>query len=145
MTDRRSKHVASAGFLLIRVVAGGTMVASHGWGKLANFAARSGSFPDPLGVGSVASLSLTVSAEVLCALALLLGLFTRLAAIPLLITMAVAAFVVHGDDPFAKQEMAVLYGSVFAMLALTGGGDWSLDGLLAKRRGRGKAAKTRPR
>jgi uncharacterized membrane protein YphA (DoxX/SURF4 family) len=40
---------------------------------------------------------------------LVLGLATRLAAFPLLFTMLTAAFFIHGDDPWAKKELAVLY------------------------------------
>ena len=108
------------------------MLYAHGWPKLASFSEKSGGFPDPLGIGSPASLTLAVFAEVLCALALMLGLFTRAAAIPLLITMLVAAFIVHGDDPFQKKEFALLYAIPFLALILTGAGTYSVDSKLKK-------------
>ena len=41
--------------------------------------------------------------------------------------MAVAAFLFHGEDPFAKQELAILYGACALAVMLLGPGAWSLD------------------
>lgn len=57
-----------------------------------------------------------------------IGFGTRLAALPLVFTMGIAAFVVHGSDPWAKKELAVLYGAVFLVLFFTGAGRFSVDG-----------------
>lgn len=125
------------GLLILRVSSGGTMLLGHGMGKLTTFSERAASFPDPIGIGSTASLSLAVFGEVVCALLVALGLGTRLAAVPAAITMLVAAFVIHGADPFAKKELALLYAAPFVTLILTGGGRFSLDHLLFSRRGKG--------
>ena len=106
------------------------MALSHGWGKLAGYAERSATFADPLGVGSATSLSLAIFAEVFCAIAVMLGLFTRLAVIPLIITMAVAGLVVHANDPWPKPEMALLYMTAFLTLLFTGPGKLSVDRML---------------
>ena len=44
----------------------------------------------------------------------------------------VAAFVVHGGDPFATKEPALVYLSAFALLYFTGPGSLSIDALLNK-------------
>lgn len=124
----------SLGLLILRVVPG-VMMLAHGWGKLASFNSMIGKFPDPIGLGSTTSLALTVFAEFFCAAAVVLGLGTRAAAIPLLITMLVAGFVVHGGDPFAKKELALLFAAVFATLPLTGAGRYSVDAKLGGRKG----------
>ena len=124
--------LSAIGLLILRVTLGGVMLFAHGGGKLVNFADVSSKFPDPLGVGSPLSLGLAVFAEVFCAIAIMLGLFTRAAAVPLLITMLVAAFIVHGDDPFKKQEFALLYAVPFLALILTGPGRYSIDQKLSR-------------
>ena len=42
--------------------------------------------------------------------------------------MGVAAFIVHGADPLAKKEMALLYFIAFVAIFLAGPGKFSIDG-----------------
>jgi len=117
--------------LLLRLVGGGFML-THGIPKLMKVLAGNFQFGDPLGIGVEASLILTVFAEFLCALCVLLGLGTRMATLPLIITMAVAAFLVHGSDPFGKKELALIYLAIYAVLFFLGSGKYSLDALLGR-------------
>lgn len=120
--------------LLILRVAIGVFMLTHGLGKMANlFGDEPISFADPIGLGAPVSLALAVFAEVLCSVLLILGLFTRLAAIPLIITMLVAAFIVHAGDEFREKEMALLYLLVYTVIAITGAGKYSLDNLIYKK------------
>jgi putative oxidoreductase len=115
----------SLGLLILRVTAGGLMLI-HGWQKLIGFGAGWGSFPNPIGVGSHVSQILAVFAEFFCSLAVILGIKTRLAAIPLLITMLVAAFIVLRGSPIGQRELPLLYAAGFAALSLLGGGRYAL-------------------
>jgi len=120
--------------LLLRLSVGGMMAFLHGWPKLASFDSRLTSFPDPLGIGSAPSFVLVVIAEFFAATAVALGLFTRAACIPNIIAMAVAAFIVHGADPFAKKELALIYMAGFTAIALLNAGPYSIDAILKKRK-----------
>lgn len=121
--------VADIGHLFLRVSVS-SMMLTHGYGKLMSYSERADSFPDPLGVGSSFSMALAVFAEFFCALALLIGLGTRFVSIPLMITMIVAAFVMHAGDPFNKRELALMYLTCFTYFTLVGGGRFSLDALI---------------
>jgi putative oxidoreductase len=44
-----------------------------------------------------------------------------------MVAMAVAAFVIHGKDPFGDREMAIMYLSAFTALMILGAGSYSLD------------------
>lgn len=123
----------SFGLLLLRLAAGGSMIVFHGWDKLLGFSEMKDSFPDPLGIGTSLSLGAAVGAEVGCAALLVLGLATRVAALPLAFTMGVAAFVVHADDPWAKKELALVYLAMSLALVFTGAGRLSIDARLAKK------------
>ncbi len=112
--------------LVLRIGFGGTMLIAHGIPKLTEFAAKSQSFPDPLGITPKLSLTLTVFSEVICSLLIILGVKVRLTTIPLIITMAVAAFVVHAGHPWAKQELSVMYLFAFTALLFSGGGKFSI-------------------
>ena len=89
-------------------------------------------FPALIGSPEV-SLALAVFAEVFCSILLLLGLSTRLATVPLIITMLVAVFLIHAGDPFAKQEMGLHYLIGYIVLLITGSGKLSLDHILMTR------------
>ena len=119
--------------LLVRIIVGAFML-THGWGKFLKLIGDGAiTFADPLGIGETTSLVLTVFAEVFCSILIILGLATRFAAIPSLITMLVAAFIVHANDGFGKQELALLYGTIYLVIAVLGAGKYSLDYLIFKR------------
>jgi putative oxidoreductase len=121
----------SWGLLIIRVVAGVLMM-THGYAKIENFSKYAEAFPDPLGVGSTISLSLIISAEFFASIFLILGLFTRLALIPLIFGMGVVVFVIHGADPMQVKELAVIYMVIYIGLIISGPGKFSIDRLLSK-------------
>lgn len=114
--------------LLLRLAFGGIMLVQHGLPKLTKLIAGAPfKFPDVLGMGNGTSLTLAVFAEVFCAALLVVGFKTRWAAIPLVVTMLVAAFVQHAADPFAKKELAIMYFIGYAVIYLLGPGRHSLD------------------
>lgn len=115
-----------AGLLLIRVAAGGLMLL-HGTPKLLNFSSRWHKFSDPIGLGPELSFILVVFAEFFCAVFVLVGAFTRLALIPLIINTLVIVFVAHGSDPISKKELAVFFLVAYTALFFTGPGKYSLD------------------
>lgn len=115
--------------LFLRVFVGFIML-THGFFKLANFATLSTNFFDPLGIGIVPSLALSIFAEVVCSFLLILGLLTRPAALVLVINMSVAAFLVHSEHLFAQKELALMYLAIYIVITVIGGGKYSLDGVL---------------
>lgn len=125
----------SVGLLVLRIGVG-VMMMVHGYQKMQGFAEMAGGFPDPLGVGNKTSLILAISAEFGCSLLLLIGLATRLAAVPLAFTMIIALFVIHGADPWQKKELAAIYLLIYGTLIFTGPGKLSLDHLWWSRRRR---------
>tara|TARA_B110000977_G_scaffold169988_1_gene220355 strand:- start:1930 stop:2307 length:378 start_codon:yes stop_codon:yes gene_type:complete len=114
------------GLLLLRLGFSGLML-THGIPKLMKLLQGNLEFADPLGIGALPSLILTVIGEVICPLLIIIGYKTRLAAIPAAITMAVAAFVIHGADPIGTKEKALLYLFAFVIIALTGAGKYAVD------------------
>lgn len=115
------------GYLLLRISAGGTMLWQHGWPKLISFSERMDGFADPFGLGGAFSLALIIIAEVLCSALVMLGLWTRVALVPLIIGMAVIAFMVKGDAAFKEKELALVYLFAFVSLLFTGSGRYSVN------------------
>lgn len=147
MKSSHDETLRSTGLLILRVGIGGFM-ATHGFGKLQML--MGGQFDqmgDPIGIGPHASLILVTGAEFFCALLVVLGLATRIAAPVVVVAMGVAAFVVHGGDPWtmgegarlymekqaeswASKEPALLFLIPFLALAFTGAGKFSLDAVI---------------
>lgn len=119
--------------LVLRIAVAASMI-THGWPKLERLLAGGEiKFGDPIGLGPVLSLVLVVFAEFFCSILIGLGLGTRLASIPLMFTMFIAAFVSHGDDPFRQKEMAILYILFYLTFLVVGSRKYSLDYLLTKK------------
>ena len=119
--------IQDMGILVLRLFFGFAMAAAHGWPKLQRFAELQAEFPDPLGIGNSNSLVLVILAELVCASAVALGCFFRISLVPLIATMFVAAFVIHGQDPFKKQELAFAYLAAYTALMFCGPGRFSID------------------
>lgn len=112
--------------MILRIVAGGFML-TNGYPKLMRIVDGNFRFGDPIGLGPEVSLILVTIAEFFCSALLIIGLCTRAAAVPLIITMAVAAFIANGDDPFSDKELPLLFMVNYLVLMLTGPGKYSLD------------------
>ncbi len=115
--------------LLLRLIPGFLMM-NHGYQKLVGFAEMKNGFMNFLGMGSTFSLCLVIFAEFFCSLFLILGLFSRLAAVPLVIAMAVAFFMAHNHDFYGKGEMAVLFLSIYLAILIVGPGKISIDNMI---------------
>jgi putative oxidoreductase len=130
----------SATTILIRLMVGAVFV-SEGIQKFL--------FPDKLGSGRFAKIGLpnpeflgpfVGTFEIACGALVLIGLFTRLAAIPLIIIMLIAIATTKADvlatDGFwemihgSRTDWAMLLGGIF--LLIKGGGRWSVDQTLVK-------------
>jgi putative oxidoreductase len=130
-----SDNAFSFAMLLLRLCLGGLMLVNHGWDKLIHFSQKSGRFADPFGLGPTASLSLVVFAEFFCAAFIVLGLFTRLASIPLIIAMSVAFIMAHDMNYGAGKgggETSLLFLTGFVAILIMGPGKVSLDRFIGK-------------
>ncbi len=114
------------GLALLRISASAMML-THGYPKFQKLISGDFEFGDPIGFGPTPTLFLAIIAEFICPILILIGFKTRGAAIPTAVTMAVAAFIVHADDPFGTKEKALLFLSVFLVIMLLGPGKYSVD------------------
>jgi putative oxidoreductase len=117
------------GLLILRVSVGLSMLLLHGRLKMLNFSATVEKFPALFGLPSNVNLGLAVFAEVVCSALLILGLFTRLAALMLAITMGTAFYMVHKLALVGAQsgELAMVYLFAYVTLLFTGAGKFSAD------------------
>jgi len=134
----------------MRVAFGGYM-AAHGWPKVVKLVSGDHAWVDPLGIGESASLAATAFGEFLCPLFVIVGLFTRAATVPVMLTMLVGLLFQHGSDPWIlwhdpinnaggglSKEQPILYFAAFLTVFLLGPGRISIDAKLAKGKAAGK-------
>jgi putative oxidoreductase len=138
MNPATTESARSLGLLILRLFLG-LGLAAHGYQKFFLFGISGfAGFLEKLGA-PVPQLSAVLSASTELAGGLLIaaGLFTRLAAVPLAINMAVAAFLAHSGYFITNtppgREYALTLAAAFVALALTGAGRYSLDRCLARR------------
>lgn len=112
--------------LILRLLFGGMFI-FHGYPKLANYDEMLKMFGDPIGLGTELSLVLTIFGEFVCGIFIVLGLFTRLAVIPVFITMLVAYFVAHAKDDFMVKMLPFVYLFLCVIVFILGSGRYSLD------------------
>ncbi len=134
MIGRFLEPGAGAAYAFLRVVAG-LMFSFHGMQKVLGVLTESQpAFGTQLWIGGLI--------ELVCGLAIAAGALTAWAAFLASGTMAVAYVQFHwkgalGDHflPAVNHgELALLYAVLFLYLACRGGGAWSVDALLSKRR-----------
>lgn len=124
---RTNSASMDAALLLGRITIAALML-THGLPKLQMLLSGDPvQFPSIMGMSAQLSLTLAVFAEVFCSIFILTGFATRLATVPLMITMLVAALSVHAADDFATKEKALLYLVVYLILIFMGSGKYSVD------------------
>ncbi len=134
-----------AGLLFFRVVLSVLVIRFHGWGKLAgwddesmrvpNLLSLQGfhkefhTFPNYIHISSELSYLLVTWCETFGSMMIILGLFTRINALGMFITLMVAWYFhhhMHFSGPNAG-EVAFAYGFGYLLLFLAGPGKYALD------------------
>lgn len=118
-------------WLLISRVAIGLLMLTHGIPKLQMLMSGNIQFGNPIGIGTTLSLVLSVFAEFICSVLLILGLATRLAAVSLIINMLVAVFIALSTQPFGKKELGIMYLLFYFGFLILGAGKYSIDHFIA--------------
>jgi putative oxidoreductase len=131
ISTRYSEGAFNFAILLMRLFFG-ILLMNHGYDKLIHYSEHHDKFMNFLGMGSTVSYTLVVFAEFFCSLFVVLGLFTRLACIPIVINMGVALIKAHEGKVFSEGEMSALFLGAFLTLLIIGPGKISVDGMTGK-------------
>ena len=121
------------GILLLRLVFGGLFI-YIGFSKIEHYHQYLPMFKDYTGLGVKTSYNLVIFAEFFCGILVSIGLLTRLAVIPILITMIVVIFVALKDKGFNDKQLPFLYLILSLVIFVLGSGKYSADALLFKRK-----------
>jgi putative oxidoreductase len=128
-----SNTPADWALLWLRITGAALLLCVHGLPKLLNFQHELGLIEDPFGLGAQLTLMLAIFAEVLCPVLIALGLFTRLASLPILFLLLVSLVLVHPEWSLGEGQFAWLLVIVFGALLIGGAGRLALGVRLARR------------
>ncbi len=131
LSTKYSAGAFNFGMLVLRVVTG-LLIVNHGYSKLIQFSTLRYKFMNFMNLGSTPSLSLVIFAEFFCSIFLILGLFTRFACIPIIITMCVIVFTVTHGQIFGEGEKGCIYLATTIAILFCGPGKISVDGMIGK-------------
>jgi len=112
--------------LFMRVSAALLLLQVHGLPKLLHWHSELQHIEDPFGLGATPTLALAVFAEVLCPILLILGLFARLACLPVIAVLLVALLFVHPQWTLEEGQFAWWMLILFIGLAIAGPGAYRL-------------------
>lgn len=113
--------------LLFNRVALSLLMLTHGYPKLIRLFSENPTFSNPIGIGEFPTLMLAVFSEFIAPIFIIIGYKTKLFSFFPLVTMLVAGFIVHFDDPLKSKEKALLYLIGFILIFLLGPGKYSID------------------
>lgn len=122
----KNSMIHNFGLLFLRIAFSGMML-FHGVPKLLKLLAGNFEFIDLFGLGALNTLILAILGEVIFPILVIVGFKTRITVIPIIITMAGAAFMIHANDPFEVKEKALLFLIGFISIAILGPGKYSVD------------------
>jgi putative oxidoreductase len=117
--------------LVLRVWLGFGVFLKHGIEKITGFSKMAEHFPDPIGIGSTASLSFALVSDAICSVLIIIGLATRLSASFIIINLLVAfglLFKFSLEKP--HSELAFVYLGGFIVILIAGAGKYSIDNKL---------------
>lgn len=118
------------GLLFARIAGSLLLLHVHGLPKILHYQNELAHIDDPLRMGHTLTLWCALFAEVLCPVLIVLGLLTRLAALPVVFLLAVSMVLVHPEWSIAEGQFGWLLVIVFGTIALSGAGRYSVDAKL---------------
>lgn len=120
--------------LIVRIGIPLMLIANHGYPKLMKlFSGDNIQFMNVFGMGETTSFVLVTISEFFCASLVIIGLFTRGAAVVLTIQFLILVFHIHWADALAIKELPIIYLVTFTYFLFMGPGKYSLDYLLHKK------------
>ena len=110
------------GLLFLRLSGAFLVLLIHGWPKLLHWQTELQLIDDPLHLGKAVTLACALFAEVICPLAIMAGVWTRLACLPFLFLLLVSMLLVLAKWTLEQGQFGWLLIILFSTIALAGPG-----------------------
>ncbi|OYQ32081.1 DoxX family protein [Flavobacterium cyanobacteriorum] len=120
--------------LLFRVAVSVQLIVVHGLKKIGVGTGIAETVPNPFGLPEALNQYFAIASNLVFPLFVIIGLFTRLACLPVLAVTLSGYFVVHWNDPLLVKDVPFMYSLCFLFIAAVGGGRYSVDAYFEGRR-----------
>lgn len=124
--------VFNASLLIFRIAICLQLMLVHGTKKIGIGIAEPEKVPNPYHLPEVINQYLAIAANLIFPVLVILGVFTRLAVIPILALTLTGYFVVHLHDSPSVKDIPFMYSLSYLLLLVLGPGRYSLDHLINK-------------
>ncbi|WP_175922822.1 DoxX family protein [Burkholderia latens] len=128
-----SSHATDLGLLFLRVSASVLLIVVHGLPKVLHYASEAAAIEDPFHLGRTLSILFAIFAEVVCPVFMIVGVYPRLAALPVMTVTLVALVFVHPDWPLRDAQFAWMLLILFGTIAIAGAGRYALPSIVHRR------------
>jgi putative oxidoreductase len=115
------------GLLVLRVWLGISLFSLHGIEKLFGFADMLAKAPDPIHIGPLPGLIFATLSDGICSILVLLGLFTRLSALIIVINLFVVFAFMRGFSFVGTGQVVYIYLGAYLAIFAAGAGRYSID------------------
>lgn len=110
-----------------RIIVSAQLIIVHGLKKIGVGTGVPETVPNPFHFPDWFNDSFAISANLIFPLFIIVGFYTRIAAIPILAVTLSGYFVVHWNDPLLVSDVPFMYSLSFLLIAFSGAGKYSLD------------------
>lgn len=121
------------GILVFRILLSLELMIVHGFKKIGIGVAAAEQVPNPLHFPDELNHLLAASANLFFPVFIIVGLFTRLAVLPVLVVTLTGYFLLHWQDALPVKDVPFMYSLSFLLLLVLGPGKYSADYLINKR------------
>lgn len=129
-----SERLTNIALLLFRIGISGELFLVHGLKKLGVGTGIAEAVPNPFHLPELMNYWTAVAANLFFPVLIILGFFTRLSAIPILLVTLTGYFVVHAQDSLLEKDIPYVYSLAFLFILISGPGKFSLDYLLFRKK-----------
>ena len=112
--------------LFFRIAISTELIIVHGLKKI-GIGSIAEVVPNPFGIPERINEVFAIAANIFFPQLVIMGLFTRLATLPILAVTLTGYFVVHGGDPLPERDIPFMFSLGYLMIAFAGPGKYSLD------------------
>ena len=119
--------------LAFRIFVSVEMMVAHGLKKIGIGVEEAEKVPNPLHLPDAFNQFFATAANLFFPVLVILGLFTRVAVLPILAVTLMGYFVLHWNDSLLEKDMRFMYSVTFLLLFILGPGKYSVDHIITKK------------